>query len=300
MESIRAIHSAAKSAGRAALSFEFFPPKSAESEAALQEKTLPALLAARPDYCSVTYGAGGGTREKTLDVVEQIQSRHGLTTMMHLTCVHSTRDQIRAVVEEARERGVRNFLALRGDPPSGGEYVPTPGGFEFSSQLVSFLRELGGFDIGTAGFPEGHIACKQGKLVDWGYLRDKVQAGADFIITQLFFDNTDFFRFRDHLLRNLGVAVPIIAGILPVISRRQTTKFVELCGAGLPVEFRNRLEELGEDDAAVTEYGIEHATAQCQELLREGVDGIHFYTLNRAHSTCRILSNLGFQGGASA
>ena len=300
MESIREIHSAARNAGRAALSFEFFPPKTPESEAGLLEKTVPALLFSAPDYCSVTYGAGGGTREKTLDVVESIQKRHGLTTMMHLTCVHSTRDQIRTVVEEARGRGVRNFLALRGDPPGGGEYVPTPGGFEFSSQLVAFLKEIGGVDIGTAGFPEGHIACKQGKFVDWGYLREKVQAGADFVITQLFFDNQDFLRFRDYLTRNLGVAVPIIAGILPVISQRQTTKFVELCGASLPADFRNRLEELGEDDAAVTAYGIEHATHQCAQLLREGVDGIHFYTLNRVHSTAEILRNLSFSGGSKA
>ena len=293
MKSIRDIHLAARKAGRAAVSFEFFPPKTAELEAALHEKTLPALLPAAPDYCSVTYGAGGGTREKTLDVVEQIQNRHGLTTMMHLTCVHSTREQIRAVVEEARRRGVRNLLALRGDPPAGGEFEPTPGGFEYSAQLVAFIRELGGFDIGTAGFPEGHIACKGGRLVDWGYLREKVQAGADFIITQLFFDNTDFLRFRDHLCRNLGVAVPVIAGILPVISRRQTTKFVELCGAGLPASFRGRLEELGDNDAAVTAFGIEHATRQCAGLLAEGVEGIHFYTLNRAHSTREILRNLG-------
>jgi methylenetetrahydrofolate reductase (NADPH) len=293
MKLIRDLHQAAKDSARPAISFEFFPPKTAEGEATLLERTVPALMAAAPDYCSVTYGAGGGTREKTLDTVDQIQRRHGLTTMMHLTCVGSTRQQIFDVVQQARERGIRNLLALRGDPPGGGEYEPTPGGFAYSSQLVEFLREIGGFSVGTAGFPEGHVACKAGKQVDWGYLRDKIQAGADFVITQLFFSNQDFFEFRDYLVQRLKVSVPLIPGILPVVSRNQTKRFVQLCGAGLPVPFLSRIEALGEDDAAVTAYGIEYATQQCEELLREGVEGLHFYTLNRAHSTGAILRNLG-------
>ncbi|MHA3770892.1 methylenetetrahydrofolate reductase [NAD(P)H] [Verrucomicrobiota bacterium sgz303538] len=294
MKFIRDIHAECRVAGRPAISFEFFPPKTEEGDRALFEKTFPALRDIRPDYCSVTYGAGGSTREKTLGIVDRIQREHQLPTMMHLTCVNATRDELQSVVEEARERGIRNILALRGDPPNGnGEWVKTDGGFGYSSELVAFLRELGGFSIGTAGFPEGHIACKQGKHCDWGYLRDKVEAGADFVVTQLFFDNADYFEFRDYVTTKLGVNVPLIPGVLPILSRNQTKKFVSLCGAKLPEAFLSRLEELGDDDEAVVEFGIEYATRQCEELLREGVPGMHFYTLNKAYSTVQIVRNLG-------
>jgi methylenetetrahydrofolate reductase (NADPH) len=302
MKLIRDIHAECRAAGRPAISFEFFPPKTEEGDRVLFEKALPALGALRPDYCSVTYGAGGSTRDKTLTIVDRIQREFSLPAMMHLTCVNATREELRAVVEEARARGIRNILALRGDPPGGGaEWTKTEGGFEYSRELVAFLRELDGFSIGTAGFPEGHIACRDGKQTDWRYLRDKVEAGADFIITQLFFDNADFFEFRDHLTRDLGVTVPIIPGILPVLARGQTKKFVTLCGAKLPEAFVARLDEIGDDDAAVTEFGIEYATRQCEELLREGAPGLHFYTLNKAHSTVGIVRNLGFgeTGGRS-
>ncbi len=294
MKFIRDIHEVCRAAGRPAISFEFFPPKTAEGDRLLFEQAVPALLAARPDYCSVTYGAGGGTREKTIEIVERLQREHGLTTMMHLTCVNHTRAELAEVLAEARTRGIRNILALRGDPPGmTGDWVRTEGGFEFSRELVAFLREQGGFSIGTAGFPEGHIAQTAGKHVDWGYLRDKVEAGADFIITQLFFDNADFFEFREHLTRKLGVKVPIIPGILPIVSRGQTKRFVVMCGARLPAPFLSRIEELGEDDAAVTAYGVEYAARQCAELLREGAPGLHFYTLNKAHSTLEVLKALG-------
>jgi methylenetetrahydrofolate reductase (NADPH) len=300
MKLIRAIHEECRAAKRPAISFEFFPPKTAEGDRALFEKTLPALLAIQPDYCSVTYGAGGSTRDKTLDIVDRIQREHGLTAMMHLTCVNSTRNQLRAVVEEARQRGIRNILALRGDPPGGtGPWIPVEGGLTYSSELVAFLRELGGFCIGTAGFPEGHIAQKAGPLTDWKFLAEKIAAGADFVITQLFFDNDDFFRFRDHLTQKLGVAVPLIPGILPVLARGQTKKFTELCGAKLPAALVSRLDELGDDDRAVAEFGIEYATAQSESLLRAGVPGLHFYALNKSHSTVQIVRNLGLAKGVS-
>jgi methylenetetrahydrofolate reductase (NADPH) len=219
MKFIRDIHAACRASGRPALSFEFFPPKTEQGEASLFDRVMPALLAIRPDYCSVTYGAGGSTSEKTLGIVDRIQRDFGLTAMMHLTCVGSTQEQLRKVVEEARGRGIKNLLALRGDPPGGtGPWVAAEGGFTYSSELVAFLRQLGGFSIGTAGFPEGHIAQTAGKLADWQFLADKVAAGADFVITQLFFDNEDFYRFHEHLTQKLGVTVPIIPGILPVLA----------------------------------------------------------------------------------
>jgi len=299
MQLIRDIHESCRAAGRPAVSFEFFPPKTAEGDRALLERTIPALRILQPDYCSVTYGAGGSTRAKTLDIVERIQREHRLTAMAHLTCVNATRAQVCDVFEEARARGIMNFLALRGDPPPGsGDFKKTEGGFEYSSELVSFLRELGAPCIGTAGFPEGHLACKEGKYVDWQHLQRKVEAGADFVITQLFFDNDDFYEFHDHLRDKLRVSVPIIPGVLPILSRSQTRKFVELCGARLPAAFVARLDALGDDDAAVTEFGIEHATRQCEALLQFGVTGLHFYTLNKAHSTTRIVKALGLAPAA--
>jgi len=159
--------------------------------------------------------------------------------------------------------------------------------------LVRFLRELGGFSIGTAGFPEGHIACKEGKYVDWQRLKAKVDEGADFVLTQLFFDNADFLEFRDHLTKKLGVKVPICPGVLPILSAAQIKRFTTMCGAKMPAALVERLNQMADDDEAATEYGIEYATRQCEELLREGVPGIHFYTLNKARSTTGVMKNLG-------
>jgi len=292
MQLIRDIYAAGRAAGRPVISFEFFPPKTDEGERNLFEKTIPALLQAGPDYCSVTYGAGGSTRDKTLRIVDRIQRQHALTAVAHLTCVCSTREEVRELLVQIRRLGVQNVLALRGDPPGGGEFQPTPGGFEYSSQLVRFIREQGDFCIGVAGFPEGHIACKQGKLVDWSYLRDKIHAGADFVITQLFFDNADFYEFRDHLTRKLEVKVPLVPGIVPILNGSQIKRFTALCGARIPGALGAKLDELGDNDAAVAEFGIEYATCQCADLLRQGAPGIHFYTLNKAASTVGVLKNL--------
>ena len=294
MKFIRDIHHECRAAGRPAVSVEFFPPKTDEGDRALLEKTIPALLALKPDYCSVTYGAGGSTREKTVGIVDRIQREHRLTAMMHLTCVNSTKAQLGEVIEDARGRGIKNILALRGDPPNGtDEWIATEGGFQYSSQLVGYLRELGGFCIGTAGFPEGHIACKAGKFVDWSYLAEKIAAGADFVITQLFFDNEDFYRVHEHLTQKLGAKVPIFPGMLPILSAKQTRKFTEMCGARLPAPFLARLDTLGDDDAAVIDFGIDYTTRQCEALLAHGVPGIHFYSLNKVHSTERVIRNLG-------
>ena len=294
---IRDIHATKERAGRPVISFEFFPPKTDEGDKNLLEKTIPALMRLNPDYCSVTYGAGGSTREKTLTIVQRIQEEHGLTAMAHLTCVNSTEAQLGEVLAEARTRGIKNILALRGDPP-GGETVfkKTEGGFEFSYELVRFIRKVGGFCVGTAGFPEGHIACKEGKYVDWERLKFKIDQGADFVLTQLFFDNNDFLQFRDHLRKKMGVTVPICPGILPILSTNQIKRFTTMCGASMPAAMLKRLEELGDNDEAVTAYGIDYATAQCEQLLREGVPGLHLYTLNKAHSTTRILENLKLAG----
>lgn len=293
MQFIRDIYAAKRTAKKPVISFEFFPPKTDEGDRNLLEKQIPALMLAKPDFCSVTYGAGGSTRDKTLMIVNRIQREHDLTALAHLTCVNHTRDEVRALLEKIRALGCKNILALRGDPPSGGEFQPTPGGFEFAAQLVKLIRESGDFSVGVAGFPEGHIANKSGRHDDWKHLKEKVDAGADFVLTQLFFDNADYFEFRDFVAGKLGVRVPLVPGIVPFLSATQIVKFTRLCGAKIPPPLRVKLDELGGDDEAAAEFGIEYATRQCEELLRAGAPGLHFYTLNKARSTVQVLKNLG-------
>jgi methylenetetrahydrofolate reductase (NADPH) len=293
MKFIRDILAEKKATGKPTVSFEFFPPKTEEGDRNLLENQIPALLATKPDFCSVTYGAGGSTREKTLMIVDRIQREHHLTALAHLTCVNHTQAEVAALLEKFRALGCKNILALRGDSPGGGEFQATPGGFEFSSELVSFIRQQGDFSIGVAGFPEGHIANKNGKLADWEHLRGKVAAGADFVITQLFFDNQDYFEFQDFVKQKLGVSVPIIPGVIAILNAAQIRRFTQLCGSKIPPALHAKLVLLENDDAAALEFGIEYATQQCEALLRGGAPGLHFYTLNKAHSTVQVLKNLG-------
>ncbi len=291
MQFIRDIYAAKKAAGQPVISFEFFPPRTDEGDRNLLEKHIPALAQAAPDFCSVTYGAGGTTRDKTLMIVDRVQREHKLTALAHLTCVSHTREEVRVVLEKIRALNCRNILALRGDPPGGGEFKKSPGGFEYASELVQFIRSQNAFSTGVAGFPEGHIANKNGKLDDWKHLKEKVEAGADFVLTQLFFDNADFFAFRDYM-NQLSVRVPLVPGIVAILSATQIKKFTQLCGAKIPSSLREKLDELGDNDEAATEFGIEYATRQCEELLRAGVPGLHFYTLNKSHATVQVLKNL--------
>lgn len=292
MKYIRDIYAAGRAEGRPVISMEFFPPKTEQGEQRFFEQTLPELSALKPDFCSVTYGAGGGTRHKTISIVERIQREQRLTALAHLTCVGSSRDHIREILEQARAAGIHNILALRGDPPPGTVFTKPESGFEYAADLVRFIREIGGFGVGVAGFPEGHPACHEGREVDWGHLKAKIEAGADFVITQLFFDNQDYFSFRDHLTR-LGVTVPLVPGIISILSASQIRRFVAMCGANLPPALEAELDKRAEDDAAAAEFGIDYATRQCEELLRAGAPGLHFYTLNKAPATTRILKNLG-------
>jgi methylenetetrahydrofolate reductase (NADPH) len=292
---IRLIHDIfeqARADARPVISFEFFPTKSEDADRTLFETPIPALRELHPDFCSVTYGAGGSTREKTLAIVDRIQREQQVTTMAHLTCVNATIEETGAILERSRELGIRNILALRGDPPSGAcEFVQTSGGFQYSYELVRYIRTSGGFSIGVAGFPEGHVACREGKHVDWQRLQAKIDHGADFVITQLFFQNCHYFECREFLAKR-GVTVPIIPGILPILSASQIKRFVALCGAELPPPLLQELQKRGDDDRAVAEFGVEYATRQCDELLREDAPGLHFYTLNKAASTTAVLNNL--------
>jgi methylenetetrahydrofolate reductase (NADPH) len=302
IELIRDIFSTARRARRPVVSFEFFPTRTDEGERALFESTIPALAALQPDFCSVTYGAGGGTREKTLGIVDRIQREYGLTAMAHLTCVNATVAETTAVLEQMRRLGIRNVLALRGDPPSGaGGFVKADGGFEYSYQLVRHIRGFGDSSIGVAGFPEGHIHCREGTQADWLRLKAKLDEGADFVITQLFFDNRHYLEMRDFLSAR-GVTAPIVPGILPILSASQIKRFTTLCGAGLPPALLTELDARG-NDAEVAQFGIEYATRQCEDLLREGAPGLHFYTLNKSMSTTTVVQNLALErlgAGAAA
>ncbi len=294
MRLIRDIYQEKAAAGKPVVSFELFPPKTEKGEVTLIEKTLPKLMKMNPDYCSVTYGAGGSTRDTTLRIVRTIQEKFKLPTLAHLTCVCSTKDDIQQFLEEARDSGIKNILALRGDPPGGaGEFVKTEGGFEYSYQLVEFIKEFGGFSIGVAGFPEGHIACKEGREVDWDRLAQKIKSGADFVITQLFFDNQDFHAFADYLKTKHNIDVPLIPGIIPVMNASQIRRFTSMCGAKIPEAMSQKLDEIGDDEEASAAFGVQYAADQCRELLASGSPGFHLYSLNKSASSLRIIESLG-------
>lgn len=296
-ELVRDIYADGRRTGRPVVSIELFPPRTPEGQAALFKRTLPAMQAVRPHFYSVTYGAGGSTRDRTLDVADRIQREHGATAMAHLTCISTSRPEIERYLREARARGIRNILALRGDPPQNvDELAELESGFEYSHQLVTFIRKLGGFSIGTAGFPESHVACTEGKHVDWRRLKAKIDAGADFVLTQLFFDNDDYFAFRDYLADTLGVRAPLTPGVLPILGTQQIKRFTALCGATLPARLVDDLERFGDDAEAVADFGIEFATRQCETLLAGGAPGLHVYSLNRSRAVTRIVDNLGLRG----
>ena len=296
MRRIPDIYAAGRKAGRPVVSVEFFPPKTPEGDARLFGRVLPALAAVRPDFYSVTCGAGGsGVRTRTLQIVDRMQREHGMTAMAHVTCVSFTHAEMDGFLDEAAELGIRNILALRGDPPAGQPDFRRPaGGFDYAYQLIDVLKARADqFAIGCAGFPEGHPECREGRETDWQRLRDKVDHGAEFILTQLFFDNAYYFEMADYLTRRLGVQAPITPGVLPILNARQIKRFTALCGATLPAPLVAALDRLGDDDEAVTQFGIEFATRQCEELLAAGAPGLHLYGLNRSRSAVAILRNLG-------
>lgn len=281
-------------------SFEFFPPKSDEAGAQL-EKTIAELQPLEPDYVSVTYGAGGSTREKTLDIVSRIKRDTGIESMAHLTCVGSTRDELRSVLDRIVDAGVENVLALRGDPPKGQTtFVATEGGFRYASELAEFIQQNFGekLCIGGAAYPEKHIECGN-PAVDLANLKRKVNNGASFLVTQLFFDNRRYFEFVDNA-RSHGITVPIIPGIMPITNAAQIERFTLLCGASLPFRLAAELDRRRDNPQAVMQLGIAHATAQCIELLQGGAPGIHFYTLNRSTATMQVLTALRTIGYGNA
>jgi methylenetetrahydrofolate reductase (NADPH) len=275
--------------GKPMISFEFFPPKTDEGFTALYQ-TIEELRPLQPSYISVTYGAGGSTRSKTLDLAAKVQNEIGFNTVAHLTCVGHTADEIGQILDQLWASGVKNILALRGDPPVGGNWTKTPGGFDYAAQLIKFVKNRHDFFVACAGFPEGHPQCINPQR-DLEHLKSKIDAGAQAIVTQLFFDNNDFHRFRDNCDR-LGIRVPIIAGIMPISNVAQIKRFVTMCGAKIPMPLLRKLERIESDPDAVYQAGIDYATNQCRDLLFHDVAGLHFYTLNKSKATTHIVQNL--------
>jgi methylenetetrahydrofolate reductase (NADPH) len=272
--------------GKPTVSFEFFPPKNETGFAQLYQ-TIDELRPLKPSYVSVTYGAGGSTRRKTVELVERIQRGIGICSMAHLPCVGHTADEIGGILDGLWDGGIRNVLALRGDPQQGQSwFVPTEGGFQFADQLVKYVKSRHDFCVAVAGYPEGHPQCLN-LTRDMENLKRKVDSGGDCIITQLFFDNANFYRFRD-AARVMGIKVPIIAGIMPILNVGQIKRFISMCGAKIPHPLLVKLEGLESNPDAVAAAGIEYATRQCQDLLFHGVDGVHFYTLNKSKATVQI------------
>jgi methylenetetrahydrofolate reductase (NADPH) len=274
-------------------SFEFFPPKTPEGETMLRD-TLATLRELEPDFVSVTYGAGGTTRERTVEITKWIKRELGIEAMAHLSCVGEPVERLREILDEIAGAGIDNVLALRGDPPRGqSEWTPHPEGLRWSTELIELIA--GGYDfcIGAAAFPEVHPDAPSAEH-DIAFLKDKLAAGAGFLITQLFFDNRFYFDFVERC-RAAGVTVPIVPGVIPITNVAQLRTITEMCGAAIPPGLLVELDRRADDPDAVLQLGVAYATLQCADLLRRGAPGIHFYTLNRSPATRAILSSLRLQ-----
>jgi len=275
---------------RPCFSFEFFPPKTEDGEKNLRA-ALEELRKDKPAFVSVTYGAGGSTRDRTISIVKWIKQELGIEAMAHFTCVGATVDELRATLDEIRDSGIENVLALRGDPPQGqDEWVKTEGGLEYSTELIDLIGSGYDFAIGAACFPEVHIHAESAES-DLCFAKKKQDAGASFLITQLFFDNELYFDFCERA-REAGITVPIIPGIMPVTNFAQVKRMTEMCGASFPEQYEAELAARKDDPDAVADLGVAYATLQCADLLSRGAPGIHFYTLNRSPATRAILAAL--------
>lgn len=289
-------------------SFEFFPPKTEKGAEALYE-TIRKLEVLKPSFVSVTYGAGGSTRELTHDLVVRIKNSTSLDAIPHLTLVCHSQDEIQGILTRYAEAGVSNILALGGDPPKGlTGYDRKQDAFQQAAELVGFIRKFNekgglhpdqrGFGVGVAGFPEGHPATPN-RLDEMDYLKAKVDQGADYIVTQLFFDNSAFFDFRDRCIL-AGITIPIVAGIMPITTTQGMRRIAELAGgANISAGLQRAIARAGSDTEAVANVGVHWATEQCRELLDQGVAGIHFYTLNQSSATTEIYRSLGLRDSAA-
>ncbi len=272
------------------LSVEIFPPKTEKGVRLLFEE-LEHIKRHQPAFISVTYGAGGSTRQRTLDLVKAVRHRIDIETVPHLTCVGASQSDLSTFLDDAEAQGAENIVALRGDPPKGETvFRPAADGFGHANELVAFIRQRTDFGIAVAGYPEGHQECKDWQK-DIAYLKQKVDAGADLVLTQLFYDNTAFFRFREAAVQ-AGIHVPIVPGILPIVKFKQVQRITALCGATIPDQLTTRLIAYPDDSHDQKEAGLAYAVEQCQELLDDDVPGLHIFSLNNGHITSRLVNAL--------
>ncbi len=272
------------------LSFEVFPPVREGNLESLY-KTIGELKKLKPDFISVTYGAGGGTRNMTIEIASEVKNEFGQEVLAHLTCVGSTKDDVARILDDMRSQGIENILALRGDPPQGEkQFVKMEGGFGYANELVEFIRSRNDFSIGVAGYPEGHVEAPSLET-DLKNLKKKVDAGADFVVSQLFFNNDVFYRFRDSAVK-IGIRVPLIPGVFPILNYKQMRKCISLSNASVPETLERKMIRLQDKPEETEKYGIEYAVRQAEDLVRNEVQGLHLYSMNRSEHVIRIVTEL--------
>jgi len=272
------------------LSFEVFPPVREGNLESLY-KTIGELKKLKPDFISVTYGAGGGTRNMTIEIASEVKNEFGQEVLAHLTCVGSTKDDVARILDDMRSQGIENILALRGDPPQGEkQFVKMEGGFGYANELVEFIRSRNDFSIGVAGYPEGHVEAPSLET-DLKNLKRKVDAGADFVVSQLFFNNDVFYRFRDSAVK-IGIRVPLIPGVFPILNYKQMRKCISLSNASVPETLERKMIRLQDKPEETEKYGIEYAVRQAEDLVRNEVQGLHLYSMNRSEHVIRIVTEL--------
>ena len=277
--------------GSPAISFELFPPRTEAGLASLEER-LPRLVSLKPSFMTVTYGALGTTREKTLEIASKIRNEYGMETAHHLTCLASSRDEMSDVLEDIRKHNIENIVALRGDPPQGETtFTPPKDGYSHANELVEHIRRSGGFGVAVAGYPEKHLEAPDFE-VDLRNLKRKLDAGADAVITQLYYDNRHFYEFVDRC-RAVGIQQPIVPGLMPILNVEQIKRITGMCGASIPQELLRQLEEAKDDAEQVHQIGITHTANQALDLLNHGVPGIHFYVLNQYFHIADIMERIG-------
>lgn len=272
------------------ISFEIFPPKETSSVNTIY-KTIDALAHLHPDYISVTYGAGGTKKDKTVQIASLIKNKYNIESLAHLTCISSTKKEINSILDNLKENNIDNILALRGDIPNDIAFsLPNPIEFNYASDLISYIKNKNAFCLSAACYPEGHIDSNS-KENDWDMINKKINLGADFLISQLFFDNIHFYEFNNYLKYN-NINTPIQAGIMPITNKKQIKKIISLCGAKLPAKYQTIIDKFGDSPQALEDAGIAYATEQIIDLLSNGVDGIHIYTMNKPKIAKQIVSNI--------
>lgn len=276
------------------LSFEIFPPKP-EYPLETVFQTIEGLKDLKPDFISVTYGAGGSNRGRTIEIASRIKKTYGIETLAHLTCVGHSPAELDQVITQMQDEGIDNILALRGDPPRNQpEFAFQPGNYQYAVELVKHIHKHNNFCVGAAAYAEGHVDSRRWQD-DWDHLRAKVEAGVDFLLTQLYFDNRVFYNFKDNLLR-MGIHVPVSPGIMPVLNPNQIKRMIYLSGASLPAKLLQLFDKYGDEPGEFEKAGIDYATNQINDLIENGVEGIHLCTMNRVEQTRTIIKNLKMVG----